>query len=89
MSVTKEERQTLLKKYARSPTDSGTPEVQVAVMSQRIKNLTHHLASHKKDHASRRGLLMLVGKRSTLLKYLARRDVGRYQKLIESLGLRK
>jgi small subunit ribosomal protein S15 len=89
MSVTKVERKDVREKYARSPGDSGSPEVQAALMSHRIRNLTEHLAKHKKDHASRRGLLMLVGKRSKLLKYLARLDVGRYQKLIESLGLRK
>jgi small subunit ribosomal protein S15 len=89
MSTTTEARKEVREKYARSPGDSGSPEVQAALMSQRIRNLTEHLASHKKDHASRRGLLMLVGKRSKLLKYLARTDAGRYQKLIESLGLRK
>jgi small subunit ribosomal protein S15 len=89
MSTTTEERKEVREKYARKPGDSGSPEVQTALMSQRIRNLTEHLATHKKDHASRRGLLMLVGKRSKLLKYLARQDVGRYQKLIESLGLRK
>jgi small subunit ribosomal protein S15 len=89
MSTTTDERKDVREKYARKPGDSGSPEVQTALMSQRIRNLTEHLATHKKDHASRRGLLMLVGKRSKLLKYLARQDVGRYQKLIESLGLRK
>jgi small subunit ribosomal protein S15 len=89
MSTTTDERKEVREKYARKPGDSGSPEVQTALMSQRIRNLTEHLASHKKDHASRRGLLMLVGKRSKLLKYLARQDVSRYQKLIESLGLRK
>ena len=87
--MTTDERKEVREKYARKPGDSGSPEVQAALMSQRIRNLTEHLGSHKKDHASRRGLLMLVGKRSKLLKYLARKDVGRYQKLIESLGLRK
>jgi small subunit ribosomal protein S15 len=89
MTHTTAERKEVREKYARKPGDSGSPEVQAALMSQRIRNLTEHLASHKKDHASRRGLLMLVGKRSKLLKYLARTDVARYQKLIESLGLRK
>jgi small subunit ribosomal protein S15 len=89
MSATKEERRQMREKHARSPADCGSPEVQAALMSQRIRDLTEHLHKHKKDHASRRGLLMLVGKRSKLLKYLAKVDVGRYQKLIESLGLRR
>ena len=89
MSVTKEERKTVREHYARAPGDSGSPEVQVALMSTRIRNLTDHLASHKKDHASRRGLLMMVGKRTKLLRYLRRRNAERYKKLIESLRLRK
>jgi small subunit ribosomal protein S15 len=84
-----DERAALKEKYARKPGDCGSPEVQVALMSRTIRSLTDHLSRHKKDHASRRGLLMLVGKRTKLLRYLASRDVGRYQKLIESLGLRK
>ena len=87
--ITKEDRINTREKYARSPRDTGTPEVQVALMSQRIRSLTEHLATHKKDFASRRGLLMLVGKRTKLLKYLRQRDAGRYQKLLESLDLRK
>jgi small subunit ribosomal protein S15 len=89
MPITKEARKEAREKYARGPSDCGSTEVQVALMTQTIRSLTEHLATHKKDHASRRGLLMLVGKRNRLLKYLARTDVGRYQKLIESLGLRK
>lgn len=89
MTTTKEERQAFRETYARGAGDSGSPEVQVALMTQRIRYLTDHLGRHKKDHASRRGLLMLVGKRTRLLRYLARTDFGRYQKLIESLGLRK
>jgi small subunit ribosomal protein S15 len=85
----KEDRAAGREKFARTAKDSGTPEVQVALMSQRIRHLTGHLASHKKDHSTRRGLLMLVGKRSKLLKYLREKDAGRYQKLIESLELRK
>lgn len=89
MTVTKESRKTLREQYARSPTDCGSPEVQVALLSQRIRNLTEHLSSHKKDHAGRRGLLMLVGQRSRLLKHLALDQPERYKALIESLGLRK
>jgi small subunit ribosomal protein S15 len=87
--ITKDDRKATREKYARVANDTGTPEVQVALMSQRIRNLTDHLSSHKKDHASRRGLLMLVGKRSKLLKYLREKDAGRYKTLIESLEIRK
>jgi small subunit ribosomal protein S15 len=69
--------------------DTGSVEVQVALLSTRIKELTEHLQSHKKDHSSRRGLIILVSKRRRLLDYLARKDKGRYQKLIERLGLRR
>jgi small subunit ribosomal protein S15 len=89
MPITKDDRKALKEKYARTPNDCGSTEVQVALMSQTIRKLTDHVAIHKKDHASRRGLLMLVGKRTRLLRYLARIDLPRYQKLIESLGLRK
>jgi len=89
MPITKESRKKLREQYARVPQDCGSSEVQVALMSERIRSLTDHLARHKKDHASRRGLLMLVGKRTKLLRYLARKDAKRYQSLIESLGLRK
>ncbi|MGQ9590198.1 MAG: 30S ribosomal protein S15 [Planctomycetota bacterium] len=89
MPISKEERAAEKAKHARGPSDCGSTEVQVALMTQRIRALSEHLAVHKKDHAGRRGLLQLVGKRSRLLKYLARRDVSRYQKLIESVGLRK
>jgi len=87
--ITKEDRKATREKYARTANDSGTPEVQVALMSQRIRNLTEHLSSHKKDHATRRGLLMLVGKRHKLLKYLREKDAGRYKTLIDSLEIRK
>lgn len=89
MPVTQEERTAVREQYRASEADCGSTEVQVALMTQRIRNLTQHLISHKKDHASRRGLLTLVGRRSKLLRYLASKDVARYQKLIESLGLRK
>ena len=87
--ITQEERKAVREKYALAPKDTGTPEVQVALMSQRIRNLTEHLSTHKKDFACRRGLLMLVGKRTKLLKYLRENDAGRYQKLIDALQLRK
>jgi small subunit ribosomal protein S15 len=74
---------------ARTATDSGSPEVQVALLSARIEQLTEHLATHKKDHHSRRGLLRLVGKRRRLLDYLHSRDFGRYRGLIEKLGIRR
>ncbi len=89
MSLTKEERQRICQTYARSEGDSGSPEVQVALLSSRIKDITEHLKVKKKDHASRRGLRMLVGRRSKLLRYLAGKDFGRYQTLIASLGLRR
>jgi len=69
--------------------DTGSPEVQIALLTKRITDLTEHLKSHKKDHSSRRGLLKMVGKRSSLLKYLGKYDKQRYQKVIERLGLRK
>lgn len=89
MPITREARQGLVEKYRRGEKDTGSSEVQIALLTQRIQAITEHLASHKKDHATRRGLLMLVGKRNTLLKYLSRESPGRYQELIESLGLRK
>lgn len=73
----------------RSESDTGSPEVQIALMTEKIKDLTEHLRTHKKDFACRRGLLQTVGKRSAMLKYLRGRDEGRYQKVIEKLGLRK
>jgi len=83
------QKQDLVKKYATHEKDTGSPEVQVALLSARIEHLTEHLKSHKKDHASRRGLLKMVGRRSRLLRYLARKDPRRYQQLIQSLGLRR
>jgi len=87
--IAKEKKTELVKTYAQSEKDTGSPEVQVAILSARIEHLTEHLKTHAKDHASRRGLLMLVGRRSHLLRYLASKNVKRYQKLIESLGLRR
>jgi small subunit ribosomal protein S15 len=75
--------------YARSPKDSGSPEVQVALLTGRIEQLTQHLSTHKKDHHSRRGLLRLVGQRRRLLDYLRSRDFARYRELIEKLGIRR
>ena len=89
MSLTKEDKGAMRAQYALAENDSGSPEVQVALLTQRIRHLTDHLSTHKKDHSTRRGLLMLVGRRSKLLRYLARQDVDRYKQLIQSLGLRR
>ena len=86
---TAEDKQNVIKDYAVHETDTGSPEVQVAILTHRITDLTEHLKTHKKDHASRRGLLKMVGKRSSLLKYLMRNDRGRYNTIISRLGLRK
>ncbi len=79
----------LIAKFARSEGDTGSPEVQVALLTERITELTEHLAVHKKDHHSRRGLLKMVGKRRNLLNYLKNKDIERYRALIAELGLRK
>ena len=79
----------LIAKFARSEGDTGSPEVQVALLTERITELTEHLAEHKKDHHSRRGLLKMVGKRRNLLNYLKDKDIERYRALIAELGLRK
>jgi small subunit ribosomal protein S15 len=89
MSVTAEKKQKLIKEHARGSDDTGSPEVQVAILTERINNLTEHFKSHAKDNHSRRGLLMLVNKRRSLLDYLKRKDVARYSDLITKLGLRK
>ena len=89
MSLTKEKKQELIDKYGRSDADTGSAEVQVALLTERINELTEHLREHKKDHHSRRGLLMLVGKRRRLLKYLQSSDIDRYRALIQELGLRR
>jgi small subunit ribosomal protein S15 len=89
MSITQERKQDLISEYAMAAGDTGSPEVQVAVLTERITNLTEHLKEHKKDFASRRGLLMMVGQRRRLLDYLRRKEQGRYQTLIERLGLRR
>jgi small subunit ribosomal protein S15 len=82
-------KQRILSDYATVERDTGSPEVQVAMLSQRIKDLTEHLKMHKHDHHSRRGLLLLVGRRRRLLDYLRRTDIARYRSLIERLGLRR
>ncbi|MQN00631.1 MAG: 30S ribosomal protein S15 [Lachnospiraceae bacterium] len=87
--ITKEKKTEIIKKYARSEGDTGSPEVQVAVLTERIAELTEHLKVNQKDHHSRRGLLKMVGKRRNLLEYLKNKDIDRYRTLIESLGLRK
>ena len=79
----------IIEEYRGHPTDTGSTEVQVAVLTRRISDLTGHLRDHRHDHSTRRGLLMLVGQRRRLLRYLRDRDVGRYQSLIASLGLRR
>ncbi|HRJ78265.1 MAG: 30S ribosomal protein S15 [Planctomycetaceae bacterium] len=87
--MTSEKKTELVKGYATKQGDTGSPEVQCALLTERINNLTVHLKLHKKDHNSRRGLLMMVGKRNALLKYLNRVDETRYKKLVEKLGIRK
>jgi small subunit ribosomal protein S15 len=89
MALVKDQKTALISDFARSETDTGSPEVQVAVLTKRIEQLTEHLKGHEKDHHSRRGLLMLVGKRRRLLDYLRREDVERYRALISRLGLRR
>jgi len=89
MSVTAERKQILIKDNARASGDTGSPEVQVAILTERINNLTDHFKSHAKDNHSRRGLLMLVNKRRSLLDYLKGKDKERYSALIAKLGLRK
>lgn len=89
MSITQEKKTELIKEYGRGEGDTGSPEVQVSILTERIRNLTEHLKEHKKDFHSRRGLLIMVGQRRRLLDYLKRKDDSRYQSLIESLGLRR
>ncbi|MBQ7532229.1 MAG: 30S ribosomal protein S15 [Bacteroidales bacterium] len=89
MSITAEKKQELIKEYAIHDGDVGSPEVQVAILTERIKNLTEHMNLHKKDFHTRRGLLVMVGKRRRLLDYIKKVDETRYQKLIERLELRK
>ncbi|MBO5997524.1 MAG: 30S ribosomal protein S15 [Alphaproteobacteria bacterium] len=89
MSISKEKKAELIKEFATKQGDTGSPEVQVAILTERIKNLTEHMKDHKKDFISRRGLLMMVGQRRRLLAYVKKQNVARYEKLIKTLGLRK
>ena len=89
MSVTAEKKTEIIKDNARGNSDTGSPEVQVAILTERIRNLTEHFKDHHKDNHSRRGLLTMVNKRRSLLAYLKRKDVERYNALIQKLGLRK
>jgi len=89
MSVTAEKKQEVIADNARAKGDTGSPEVQVAILTERIRNLTEHFKDHHKDNHSRRGLLMMVNKRRSLLAYLKKKDVARYNSLIQKLGLRK
>ncbi len=89
MSITPEKKQELIKNYSKNDSDTGSPEVQVAILSERIKNLTEHLKVHIHDNHSRRGLLMMVGQRRRMLDYLSSKSRERYEGIIKSLGLRK
>lgn len=89
MALEADVKKAIIDEYATHPGDTGSPEVQVALLTKRIKDLTEHLKEHKHDHHSRRGLLLLVGQRRRLLGYLADVDINRYRKLIERLGLRR
>ncbi len=89
MSLTQEKKIELIEKFGDTPQDTGKPEVQIALLTARIDELTEHLRTHKKDHSSRRGLLMLVGQRRRFLNYLQRSDLERYRSLIKELGLRR
>ena len=89
MALTKEKKEAIVKKYARGTNDTGSPEVQIAILTAEINELTEHLKEHKQDHHSRRGLLKKVGQRRSMQNYLLKKDVTRYRELIASLGLRK
>ena len=89
MPLTKEQKQELIGRFGREDGDTGSAEVQVALLTERINHLTEHLRAHSKDHHSRRGLLMMVGKRRRLLGYLERADLERYRKVVADLGLRR
>ena len=89
MSLTKEKKNELIGKYGRADGDTGSAEVQIALLTERINELTGHLRAHSKDHHSRRGLLMLVGKRRRMLRYLEHTDLERYRALVADLGLRR
>jgi len=89
MAITADRKKELIQGFATQAGDTGSPEVQVAILTEHVRNLTEHLKVHKKDFTSRRGLLMMVGQRSKLLRYLRRRDSQRYQELVQRLGLRR
>lgn len=89
MSITKERKSQLVGEFQNSSSDTGSPDVQIAVLTERINSLTEHLRAHKKDHAGRRGLLMMVSRRRRLLDYVKAKDPGRYVELITRLGIRK
>ena len=89
MSLTKEEKQELITQHGRGASDTGSTEVQIAMLTRRIKDLTEHSREHKHDHHSRRGLLLLVGRRKRMLRYLESTDITRYRELIKRLGLRR
>ena len=87
--ITKEEKQQIIKKFAKNDKDTGSTEVQIAILTHRIRTLTEHLQTHKKDHHSRRGLLKMVGTRRGLLKYLREKNIDEYRELIQKLGIRE
>ncbi len=89
MAITKEEKERVIKKYQAHEGDTGSPEVQIAILTERINGLAGHFEKHNKDHHSRRGLLKMVGRRRSLLNYLKEKDIERYRKIIADLGLRK
>ena len=87
--ITQEMKKDIIAKYGATPEDTGSPEVQIALLSARIADLTEHLKTHKKDHHSRRGMLKMVGQRRGLLDYLKKKDINRYRAIVEKLGLRR
>ena len=87
--MTKERKQEIIATYKREENDTGSPEVQIAILTERISELTEHLKEHKNDNHSRRGLLKMIGKRRNLLNYLAEKDINRYREIVKSLSLRK
>lgn len=87
--ITKEMKQQIVTEYGRNPQDTGSPEVQIALLTARISDLTEHLKTHQKDHHSRRGMLKMVGQRRGLLDYLKKKDINRYRAIVEKLGLRR
>ncbi|MBA2879765.1 small subunit ribosomal protein S15 [Desulfosalsimonas propionicica] len=89
MNIAVENKQNTIERFKRHEVDTGSPEVQIALLTERITNLTEHLKTHKKDHHSRRGLLVMVGRRRRLLNYLKNQDINRYRDLIKQLGIRK